>query len=98
MSKIYTVRKKVTYEIANFLGDEQIKRQLAHRLINDIELDDLNKLLFYSILDPRTDESKEKLINHLLSTEYDREQIVMNMREQTLQYGVTLRIPDKQKN
>jgi len=94
MNKLYIAKRKFTYESSGYVSDEEIKRDLAHTLIKDMELDDLCKLIDFTIIDPRTDKSVEKLINHTFSTEWERTQIIMNMQDRTLEYEAMIHIAD----
>lgn len=91
MIKLYINKKKTTYDMADYVGDERIKRDLIHKLIENIPLDQLGNVFHINVLDPRTEESKKKIAEKHI----DKECLLMNQHEGTVEYEVSIKIKQK---
>jgi hypothetical protein len=87
--RIYTEKKRITYEMADYIGKEKIIRDLGHRLIDNMNIDHLRKFLHFHEFDPRAEISKQKMAN---PQDADKGLLEANFQEQTVEYEITAKV------
>lgn len=81
------VEIKVTRELlANSpVNDEYIFRQLASKMVNDMPLEELKKLITFTITDPTTREARAKM-NDVKTPEHERIRLMMLLHHNLILY------------
>ena len=97
MDQIYIAKNKITYEMASHLSDEQIKRQLAHNIIEEMPMDDLSRIFKFEVMNPISDESQRILLDPH-SPMWEKERIRINRETLTLEYEASVRVSACQNN
>ena len=82
--------------MASYVSPEQIKRQLAHNIVEGMPLDDLSKVFEFEVFNPISDESQRLLLDPN-TPEWKKEQIRINKETLTLEYEASIRVSKYQK-
>lgn len=90
---IHKAKTKVTHELLAHspINDEFLFRELAHKLVKDMPLEELKKLIFFTKTDANTPESVSKINNYL--TPHDEKHLLIRLRdEQVLLYEAQINL------
>jgi hypothetical protein len=81
------VEVKVTPELlaSTVVNDEYLFRELARKMVTEMPADELNKLMKFTKIDPRTSEARAK-INDYKTAEHERHRLIMLERQQVILY------------
>ena len=81
------VEVRVTPELIEYtaVNDEYIFRELARKMVTQMPVNELKKLIKFTKTDPNTQESRKK-INDYLTDEYERHRLIMLESQQIILY------------
>jgi hypothetical protein len=76
---VYRSEITVSRELTNMIDDEFLYRQLANKLIADIPIEDLFKLISFKKIDPNSIESREFILNFM--TPHNERQQLLELKD-----------------